>query len=55
MIEARGTERVVFIFGMKKCISSKNRSVGLENIQNKEMLTNRGFTVIEYSNMTHFA
>ncbi len=42
---ARGTRKEVFMFRIERCISGKNRSVGPESVQNKEVFTNRDFTV----------
>ena len=48
VIVARETGKEVFMFTTERCIYSKNRSVGPVSVQNKEVFTNRGFTVLPF-------
>jgi hypothetical protein len=51
VIVARGTGKEAFMFRIERCISSKNLCVRPENVQNKEMFTNRGSTVYIFLNI----
>ncbi len=51
VIVARWTEKEAFMLRIERCISSKNRSVGPESVQNKEVFTNGGSTVYIFLNI----
>jgi hypothetical protein len=51
VIVPRETGKEASMFRIERCISSKNRSVGLETVRNKEMFTNRPSIVYIFLNI----